>query len=56
MRRMAQDTTAPTLTHEDDMWVIRVRRDNGKIQEYRCASESQAKALFLVLAPKADKA
>ncbi|GMU59711.1 MAG: hypothetical protein AMXMBFR34_14740 [Myxococcaceae bacterium] len=51
---MALETARPTLTHEEDVWVIRVQRENGKVQEYRCASESQAKALFQVLAPKPE--
>lgn len=41
----------PTVSHEDDFWVIRVPRENGKMQVYRCSSESQAKQLMLVLAP-----
>jgi hypothetical protein len=32
----------------DDMWVIRVE-SNGKVQEYRCGSELQARALAALL-------
>jgi hypothetical protein len=44
----------PTVTKEDDVWVIRVET-NGKVQEYRCATEAQAKQLALVLTPKEKK-
>jgi hypothetical protein len=33
------------------MWLVRVDRGNGKMQEYRCASQSQAQQLALVLSP-----
>jgi hypothetical protein len=39
----------PVVTKEDDVWVIRVEKSNGKVQEYRCASEAQARQLALVL-------
>lgn len=39
----------PTVTQEDDVWVLRIEKDNGKLQEYRCATESQAKQLAMVL-------
>jgi len=42
----------PQVVKEDDIWVIRVEQPNGKIQEYRCASESQAKQLAAVLSPR----
>lgn len=45
-------TSKPVVTKEDDVWIIRVEKDNGKTQEYRCASESQAKQLAAVLAPR----
>jgi hypothetical protein len=41
----------PTTLHQEGVWVVRVDRGNGKIQEYRCASEAQAKQLALVLNP-----
>jgi hypothetical protein len=43
--------TKPVMTKEDDMWVIRVE-SNGKTQEYRCATEKQAKQLFTALQPR----
>lgn len=45
-------STFPTLQHLDGVWLVRVERTNGKVQEYRCATEAQARALALVLAPK----
>ncbi len=42
----------PVVTKEDDVWVIRLESEGGKVQEYRCASETQAKQLALVLTPK----
>ena len=39
----------PVVTKEDDVWVIRVEKANGKMQEYRCASEGQARQLAAVL-------
>jgi hypothetical protein len=37
------------VTREDDVWVIRIASSNGKVQEYRCASEGQARQLAAVL-------
>ncbi|MBI3180640.1 MAG: hypothetical protein HYZ28_00605 [Myxococcales bacterium] len=42
----------PVVTKENDVWVIRVEKPNGKVQEYRCATEHQAKQLALVLQPR----
>ncbi len=42
----------PQVVREDDIWVIRVEQPNGKVQEYRCASESQAKQLAAILTPR----
>lgn len=39
----------PVVTQEEDVWVLRVEKSNGKVQEYRCASENQARQLALVL-------
>jgi hypothetical protein len=47
--------TVPVVTKEDDVWVIRLQTEAGKLQEYRCASETQARQLALVLTPKAQK-
>lgn len=40
----------PTLvvTQDEDMWIIRVE-NNGKVQEYRCVSEVQARTLAVLL-------
>ena len=46
------DGKPPVVTKEDDVWVIRLENESGKIQEYRCASESQARQLAIVLTPK----
>jgi hypothetical protein len=37
---------------QSDVWVVRVEKVNGKVQEYRCATEQQARQLALVLAPR----
>lgn len=42
----------PTLLEHDGLWIVRLERTNGKVQEYRCATEQQARALVLVLAPR----
>ncbi|XXF76807.1 hypothetical protein P2318_27675 [Myxococcaceae bacterium GXIMD 01537] len=40
----------PIVTKEEGIWVLRLENSNGKKQEYRCATESQARQLALVLA------
>jgi hypothetical protein len=45
----------PVVTREDEVWVLRLDSGDGKVQEYRCATEAQARALALVLAPKDKK-
>jgi hypothetical protein len=35
-----------------DVWVVRLESGTGKVQEYRCATEQQARQLALVLAPR----
>ena len=45
------ETTSPNITLEEGVWVIRIESPTGKVQEYRCATEGQAKSLALVLAP-----
>jgi hypothetical protein len=45
----------PRVTQEDGVWVVRVERtglDGKKLQEYRCASEAQARQLEQALLPK----
>lgn len=39
----------PVVTKEEDIWVLRIRKMNGKTQEYRCSTEGQARQLALVL-------
>ena len=40
------------VVREDDVWVLRIENSNGKVQEYRCATEGQAKQLAVVLSGK----
>ena len=40
------------LVQLEDTWVVRVERDHGKPQDYRCATEALAKQLLLLLAAK----
>ena len=42
----------PVVSKENDVWVIRLEKENGRVQEYRCATESQAKQLAMVLLPR----
>lgn len=42
-------TNKPVITEEEGIWVIRVENGNGKTQEFRCASERQARQLATVL-------
>jgi hypothetical protein len=37
------------VTKEADVWVLRLQKPNGKVQEYRCTSENQARNLALLL-------
>lgn len=45
----------PLVVKEDEVWVIRLQSAGGKTQEYRCATESQARALAMVLTEKEQK-
>lgn len=45
-------TSKPEIFQEDNVWVIRVVKPNGKMQEFRCASEVQARQLAAMLAPQ----
>ena len=49
---MALDIVKPKLTQENGVWVLRVEHPGGKSQEYRCATEAQARQLQSVLTPK----
>ena len=42
----------PTMVEENGVWVVRVEDDRGKVQEYRCATERQARQLTMALAAK----
>jgi hypothetical protein len=44
---MAQ--SRPVVTKENEVWVLRLEKPNGKTQEYRCATENQARNLAWVL-------
>jgi len=37
------------VSKEADVWVLRLQKPNGKVQEYRCTSEGQAKQFALML-------
>ena len=41
---------AGTVRQEKDGWLVRVRLAGGTVQEFRCASESQARYFAAVLA------
>jgi hypothetical protein len=43
----------PVVRQEEDMWILRVET-NGKVQEYRCHSELQARALAILLLPSSS--
>ncbi|ABF86274.1 hypothetical protein MXAN_5973 [Myxococcus xanthus DK 1622] len=45
-RHMSQQAN---VTKENDVWVLRIEKDNGKQQEYRCATENQARQLAMIL-------
>jgi hypothetical protein len=40
----------PVVRQEEGMWILRVET-NGKVQEYRCQTEVQARALAILLIP-----
>ena len=39
------------VTNENGVWVIRLSTEDGKVQEYRCASEAQARQLVWCCSP-----
>lgn len=41
----------PRVTQEGEVWVVRVDRAGEMRQEYRCASEAQARQLEQALLP-----
>jgi hypothetical protein len=42
----------PVVVKQEDVWVLRMPTANGKVQEYRCTTEGQAKQLATVLSPQ----
>ena len=50
----ANPEVATTVTRDEDMWILRVE-SNGKVQEYRCNSEIQARALAILLLPASEQ-
>ena len=42
----------PTISCEQGVWVVRVERAGGKLQEYRCATQAQALQLQVALQPQ----
>lgn len=42
----------PVVSQEENIWVIRVLNPSGKTQEYRCATERQARQLAAALTPR----
>jgi hypothetical protein len=38
------------VSKEADVWILRLEKANGKVQEYRCTTEGQAKQLAMLLA------
>lgn len=45
----AMSQMGPEVTKEAELWLLRIQKPNGKVQEYRCTSEGQARQLALVL-------
>lgn len=50
MDHIPETPELPLVRQEEDMWILRVEKD-GKVQEYRCHSELQARALAILLLP-----
>jgi hypothetical protein len=42
---MSTQAQSPQVSLENGVWVVRVERPGGKLQEYHCATEAQARAL-----------
>ena len=42
----------PMIIQDADVWLLRITNPNGRIQEFRCATESQALSLAAVLTQK----
>ncbi|MET0404727.1 MAG: hypothetical protein ABW123_20090 [Cystobacter sp.] len=42
------------VSKEADIWVLRLHTASGKVQEYRCSTEGQARQLALLLSASND--
>ncbi|MGZ3445595.1 MAG: hypothetical protein ACXWK8_13025 [Myxococcaceae bacterium] len=54
MEQLSDNLELATVTRDEDMWILRVEA-NGKVQEYRCNSEVQARALAILLLPSSEQ-
>jgi hypothetical protein len=50
--RAARMSTAPVLKNEDGVWIVLVVTSHGKTQEFRCATEAQARQLLTLLSAR----
>jgi hypothetical protein len=41
--------TRPVVLKDADVWVLRLHTASGKVQEYRCSTEGQARQLAQLL-------
>jgi hypothetical protein len=53
MDQIPDSPELPVVRQEEDMWILRVVV-NGMVQEYRCGSEVQARALAILLRQNAE--
>jgi hypothetical protein len=49
LEEAAMSQARPMVSKEADLWILRVEKPNGKVQEYRCTTEGQARQLALLL-------
>ena len=54
MEQVTQIPELATVRQDEDMWILRVE-SNGKVQEYRCHTEVQARALAILLLPSSEQ-
>ena len=54
MEPTPENPELPVVRQEEDMWILRIET-NGKVQEYRCNSEVQARALAILLLPSSGE-
>ena len=43
------------VSKEADIWVLRLHTPTGKVQEYRCSTEGQARQFALVLSASMEQ-